>query len=89
MLATVGNGRSPREGGNVIFRRGSMRGAEAALADCEVSASGEDTVGRETVIVAVNRVNSLDGKEVTGHTHRFTLQVWRGEKWGESCGVCG
>jgi hypothetical protein len=62
-LATVGNGRSPREGGNVIFRRGSTRGAEAARFDCEVSASGEETAGRETVTVAVFRVSAMNRQE--------------------------
>ena len=49
---TVGKGRSGREEGNDIFRRGRMRGVAGVRLACEASARGEETTGRENVTVA-------------------------------------
>lgn len=47
----VGNGRRARDGGKEAFRRGIIRGV-AILPLLDESASGEEIIGRDIVIVA-------------------------------------
>lgn len=47
----VGNGRSARDDGNEVFRLGIIRCVTGRV-PCDDSASGEETTGRDIVIVA-------------------------------------
>ena len=57
----VGNGRSAREEGKGVFRFGTMR-VVWGIFGCDEFARGEETAGREKVMVAKHNLFSVNGK---------------------------